>query len=132
MSRAPLLLLAFLSTAFAAMRYPKYNESFVGRYKLAKIDVNNPPIGCKDFMDACIAEKEGRYGDAMRLYEAKYATCGDFGWSTEGYSDGSYYTVVFKTTPCGMPVAVKGLQTPKDCLRLKELTTGASYSEVCL
>lgn len=86
------------------------------------------PPHCSHFRAACRAEAEGRYEDAFKVYESKYEECGSHGWSIEGGSRGSLSFVVFKTTPCGLRVAVKRLTDPKECNILKLMTSKESQA----
>ena len=125
-----LLFLAALLTAAACQNLHPIRESRVGQYELPNLDPETLPIAaCNEWSEACSAEAEGRYSDAFRIYESKYSTCGDYGWVVIGRGEGLDKNVMYKRSPCGLRVAIKSANTPKECMRLKQLTTGTSAFE---
>lgn len=88
------------------------------------------PRHCSNFDAACRAEAEERYEDAFQIYESKYEECGSHGWNITGGAGGSTSFVIFKTTPCGLHVALKKSSDPKECNILKLMTSRKSEA-VC-
>ena len=116
-----------LQTVHAGLLYGRaYAPENVGAYTLPKLDPDTLPAHCTNFTRVCELEADGQYEAAFAEYEERSPVCGDVGWTVDGHDQGSVYSVTFKTTPCGRRVAVKGLHTPKECVALKLLTTGAS------
>ena len=125
--------MALLVVALAALAHVTlaqinggYDPTRVGRLQLPQVDVANLPDECFNFTEACLAEKSENYEAAFAIYESRYSTCGDAGWTIDGHNHGSNDVVTFKTTPCGTKVAVKGLRTPNECMRLRMVSTGES------
>lgn len=89
-----------------------------------------PPPHCSNFKEVCKLEAAKKFEQAVRIYESRYPNCSDHGWSLTGYRVGSNDWVEFKTTPCGLPMAIKVTRhTAKECTVLKMLTTGRAYDE---
>lgn len=106
-----------------------FDDTKVGMLTLPNIDPDHVPQECKSFTAACAAERDQNYELAFQLYEARYNQCGDYGWTFQGKSSGSSYTVAFKTTPCGLPVAIKTLPDPRECFQLKRVASGGALQE---
>lgn len=83
--------------------------------------IRNPV--CNNFTAACAAEKEGRFTDAFIFYESVYSECGDLGWGDVGAGRGAHSVAFLRTTPCGMPVAVKRMRFSTECDVLQLVTT---------
>jgi hypothetical protein len=107
-----------------------YRSSLIGTYQLPNLTSTVLPAMCNDFADACAAEAAGDHYLAIKLYEERYPVCGDHGWNLIGHSQGFNDFVLFKTTPCGLPVAIKSAVHPAECIILKHLTVSAS-SGIC-
>lgn len=119
-----------LSVVNGQIKSGPYRPDAVGLYVLPQVVQTELPRSCFDHSAACRAEAAGDYETAIRLHEEKYDVCGDVGWSLQGHAAGSNDYVVFKTTPCGLPVAVKAARrTAKECHVLKNLTLGTAYNE---
>lgn len=119
---------AYAHTACALVPMP-HNASQLGTVQLPHWEADNVPPACTDFQAICKLEALRTYDQAFAEYEARYATCGDWGWSTQGGGAGLDAYVFFKTTPCGLRVAVKGSRevgaqhrNAKSCHILRELT----------
>jgi serine/threonine protein kinase len=121
--------LAMVISANAQRRTGPYRPGVIGEFQIPVVDPATMPSFCSDFTSACQAEANDDYEEAVKLYEDRYPLCGDFGWNVTGSNKGSNDFVVFKTSPCGTPMAIKAAHSAKECKRLKELTTGTAYEE---
>ena len=126
---ALLACIALNSNLAWAQKFSQYDPNVVGLYRLPAVDKARLPDSCRDFTAACAAERKGDLETAFKLYEDKYDTCGDVGWEDFGHKHGASDSVTFKVTPCGLKTAVKGLLIPKECNRLRQLTTGDAARE---
>jgi serine/threonine protein kinase len=123
-------LFVLLSTAsFTVLATPTFSPDRVGLYSLPKISSHALPAVCGNFSEACAAEAAEKYELAMQLYEERYEQCGDHGWNITGRSSGSNEVVTFKTTPCGLRVAIKAAHTPKECSVLRFLSSRTVQQE---
>jgi hypothetical protein len=123
-------LLTLSSTIHAQKHSGKYHSNAIGAYDLPIIPETElrVRVTCTQFSEACAAEAAGKFDTAIQLYEKKYAECGDVGWNITGHAAGSNDFVVFKTTPCGLHLAIKQAKHTKECLLMKNLTTGGAYN----
>jgi serine/threonine protein kinase len=105
-----------------------FSPDRVGLYFLPKVP-NPVPAACTNFSEACAAEAAQKYEKAIQIYEERYEQCGDFGWNVTGSSSGSNEVVTFKTTPCGLRVAIKAAHSPKECTVLRFLSSRTVQQE---
>ena len=107
-----------------------FNASRIGRVSLPHIDKLSPPSICTDMRAACAASARQEYALSFQLLEAKYETCGDYGWELTGHAHGTVNSCVFKVDPCGLPVTIKApVLSLFECTALLQLTSGSAATE---
>jgi hypothetical protein len=124
------VVLASIGVVTSQKQSGPYRPDAVGAYRLPNLTSTVLPPMCDDFAAACAAEAAGKYHHAMHFYEEKYSVCGDHGWNLTGHSQGFTDFVVFKTTPCGLPVVIKQAMVPAEiveCQILRRLTSKTLY-----